>query len=912
MSGDVQARKRKGKGKKKGSQQVVQLEEIEFDRRQPKIISYDFEDDVIDSKAHNNNNTPHHTKNNNKAASNDEGGSSSSGVVAKAIFLLLLVSLSVVVALILVELRGKQKAAMEENVSASSGAGEEIAPPPLPPPPPAVMPLQDEGSVPPEASISQDAEDEEPEALATPPLEEFVKVVREVDMEPLPDEAPVQPEAKMEEEEVVLPKEEERVEDASTVDEVVEVVTPVEEVVAPVEEAVQVPSPTPAADVDEEEVPLADDSKPTTDEVVEEKEDATSEEPVEEPDVARVVEPLEVPVPTQQEEEKEEEVVEPPVEQPDASDDSIKEELETAPLDDEDEEEEEEASDVQKPAVKEEEVLQEKEEEEEEEEDWSQYGKEGNTGALTEAYLKVESLAEEIMALDPKNAMVGQVAPHMAGVLRAMEEGQTEGLLETLNHIQVILEDVKNRIEEDEETAKEPPVEAAEEKQPQPPSAEKDAATGADENSIIDNEIKEELNQAEKLLPENPGKALHTFGALLHRNPKSARAIYGRARSLDQLAEIEKSNSKLEQAILTYRSILDLADEEPSLVPLDLLRAAAERCIDRMKFRGFFGKALRVQQRLLQRFPEDVDLRNSMGVTFLLMNQGSAAKEVFEAVLQQWPDDGFAQVHFGFVLKTTYNNVTGGAYYMKKGIDSGAAGTQDERFFFHLGDALQRQGKVEEAYKIYDEAVERGMFLSRYQRSLYNVDRLTSRPFWTLEQTTYQMFFRKLEENWEVIRNEGVALLGLPVQDGFRPEAENLKDIGDWKQYELYTKGRKITANCVKTPRTCSLIEDFPAAAGCKRGQVKFSVMQPHTHVHAHTGPTNCRLRAHLGLVVPKGVHLKVGQETTTWEEGKFLIFDDSWEHEVWHEGDSFRLVLIVDVWHPELTEQERKTLSPI
>lgn len=73
------------------------------------MIPDDFEDDVIESKAHNNNNTLHHTKNNNKAASNDEGGSSGSGVVAKTIFLLLLVSLSVVVALILVELRGKQK-----------------------------------------------------------------------------------------------------------------------------------------------------------------------------------------------------------------------------------------------------------------------------------------------------------------------------------------------------------------------------------------------------------------------------------------------------------------------------------------------------------------------------------------------------------------------------------------------------------------------------------------------------------------------------------------------------------------------------------------------------------------------------------------------------------------------------------
>jgi len=49
-----------------------------------------------------------------------------------------------------------------------------------------------------------------------------------------------------------------------------------------------------------------------------------------------------------------------------------------------------------------------------------------------------------------------------------------------------------------------------------------------------------------------------------------------------------------------------------------------------------------------------------------------------------------------------------------------------------------------------------------------------------------------------------------------------------------------------------------------------------------------------------------------TWEEGKFIIFDDSFEHEVWHDGNEFRLVLIVDFWHPELTEQQRKTLSPI
>ncbi|KAK7078093.1 hypothetical protein SK128_018486, partial [Halocaridina rubra] len=368
----------------------------------------------------------------------------------------------------------------------------------------------------------------------------------------------------------------------------------------------------------------------------------------------------------------------------------------------------------------------------------------------------------------------------------------------------------------------------------------------------------------------------------------------------------------------------------------------------------FHGKAVRVQQRLLQRFPDDLALRNQMGVTFLMMNQASAAKDVFEAVLEIWPNDGFAQknfflviicngtdiqnesllsdgihfdyhsnfisdfmafliiVHYGFILKTTDSNNAHGAHYMRRGIDSGAEGTQDGRFYFHLGDALQRQGLTEQAYEVYDRAVEKGLFLNRYQRSLYNVDHLTSRPVWSVEQTAHTEFFRKLEANWEVIRDEGVALLSVPPQDGFRPEAENLQDTGDWKQYELFSRGRKITANCVKAPTTCALIESYPAAAGCKRGQVKFSVMQPKTHVHAHTGPTNCRLRAHLGLVVPSHVHLRVANKMLIWENGKIIIFDDSWEHEVWHNGTTYRLILIVDIWHPDLNDQEKRSLAPI
>lgn len=49
-----------------------------------------------------------------------------------------------------------------------------------------------------------------------------------------------------------------------------------------------------------------------------------------------------------------------------------------------------------------------------------------------------------------------------------------------------------------------------------------------------------------------------------------------------------------------------------------------------------------------------------------------------------------------------------------------------------------------------------------------------------------------------------------------------------------------------------------------------------------------------------------------SWKDGEIIIFDDSFEHEVWHNGTDFRLVLIVDVWHPEITSTEKRNLSPI
>lgn len=198
--------------------------------------------------------------------------------------------------------------------------------------------------------------------------------------------------------------------------------------------------------------------------------------------------------------------------------------------------------------------------------------------------------------------------------------------------------------------------------------------------------------------------------------------------------------------------------------------------------------------------------------------------------------------------------------FLRQGIDSGADGTNDGRFYFTLGDALIRLGRMDEANKVFKDAANKNLFPSQYQRSLYNVDHLKARPFWTLAETGYKLELRNFEQNWEKIRDEGLAILN---QDGyFTDEAENLRDTGIWKQFELFARGKRNNENCKRTPFTCKLIETFPAARFCKRGQVKFSVMHPNTHVWPHCGPTNCRLRAHLGLKTAENTSIRVATET--------------------------------------------------
>mmetsp|Transcript_79685 Transcript_79685/g.251887 ORF Transcript_79685/g.251887 Transcript_79685/m.251887 type:complete len:141 (-) Transcript_79685:28-450(-) len=88
-------------------------------------------------------------------------------------------------------------------------------------------------------------------------------------------------------------------------------------------------------------------------------------------------------------------------------------------------------------------------------------------------------------------------------------------------------------------------------------------------------------------------------------------------------------------------------------------------------------------------------------------------------------------------------------------------------------------------------------------------------------------------------------------------------------------------------------------------GEIIFSALSPGTRIAPHCASSNVRLTCHLGMVCPEGARMRVGPDWGTWQEGKCIFFDDSYEHEIVHSGSSTRIVLLIRFWHPDLRPEQ-------
>lgn len=134
---------------------------------------------------------------------------------------------------------------------------------------------------------------------------------------------------------------------------------------------------------------------------------------------------------------------------------------------------------------------------------------------------------------------------------------------------------------------------------------------------------------------------------------------------------------------------------------------------------------------------------------------------------------------------------------------------------------------------------------------------------------------------------------------------------GNWNIVDLWAGGQRNAHNAMHAPVTMRILMSEPAVVSSQAGLAYFSILAPGAHVSAHCGPTNARLRIHLGLHVPPDSRIRVGRQARRWQSGRCLIFDDSWEHEVWNDSARPRSVLIVDIAHPDLPQRTGKGSQP-
>lgn len=176
-----------------------------------------------------------------------------------------------------------------------------------------------------------------------------------------------------------------------------------------------------------------------------------------------------------------------------------------------------------------------------------------------------------------------------------------------------------------------------------------------------------------------------------------------------------------------------------------------------------------------------------------------------------------------------------------------------------------------------------------------------------------------LESAADVIRDEALAILAdrsrlKPyVEKDHGPQVAEVDIAGStrWTAFFLYRSGRLIEENAAMCPQTVAALSGVPLTGA--RGalpSVLFSVLEPGAHIPPHHGMTNTRLICHLPIVAPRDCSLRVGSETREWRFGKTLIFDDTIEHEAWNRGSETRVVLLFDVWRPELDAAERWAVS--
>lgn len=246
-------------------------------------------------------------------------------------------------------------------------------------------------------------------------------------------------------------------------------------------------------------------------------------------------------------------------------------------------------------------------------------------------------------------------------------------------------------------------------------------------------------------------------------------------------------------------------------------------------------------------------------------------------------------------------------------VDAAVATTFGADHTARVREAWARMARGEELQRVLEEG-----HPQMVQQATSFVDGLTPRCFYDDCAKKFK-WLHKMEKAWPVISRElcerladeaGLEARGNNIWGGLQNESIKEAYGPEWRTLPLCDRTVWDDANAALFPRTCEAIH----RAKVPLLEAFFAKMPAGATIKPHSDMCNFALTAHLGVDVPPGglCSLTVGRETRRWENGKTLLFDTSILHSAENRADATRYVLMMRVYHPELTATERQALQLI
>lgn len=364
--------------------------------------------------------------------------------------------------------------------------------------------------------------------------------------------------------------------------------------------------------------------------------------------------------------------------------------------------------------------------------------------------------------------------------------------------------------------------------------------------------------------------------------------------------------------------------------------------------RGESAQALALLERAVQIEPGQPELWKSLGIAQLNLSRPCAAAENFNQCLQLDSNHFVARLYRGIAYERLHNLEKAlPSYYgaivaaQSHGEWLSEASTANSlrnavrhafrfvaegrrKLFSALIDPLRRQYgsrefvRIENALAIYLGDVQARYPDSRQRPKFFYVPGLRTQPYYEAELFPWQA---ELEGQTETILAELQNVLADPANLKPFLGDQNCRGLGEcvtgdkrepqWNAFFFHRHGNLFEENARRCPRTAQIIGRIPLVRIREHApEALFSILTAGTHILPHRGVTNIRLVTHLPLIVPGNCALRVGNIEHVWQVGRCVTFDDTYEHEAWNRSEAVRVVLILDSWHPDLTDPEKHAIA--